>query len=171
MAFSETDKGRFDLELLLRGSVTLFWQPHVLEDAIGKLQALNYTVMRFRFDAFEPFCSDISIALKWQDQFGYHPWTGNLDAFNDGLHAEPCESGHYTVICIENFDAMFRHDPRWATGVLDIIEWHSRNYLLMGHRLICFVQTNDPRWQCPPLGARHTGWNEAEWSNADRGLG
>jgi hypothetical protein len=39
---------------------------------------------------------------------------------------------------------------------------------LIGRRLMCLVQSDDPRITFPPVGATGVGWNEAEWLDAKR---
>jgi hypothetical protein len=170
MSFSENDQGRADLRLLARGAVTLFWRQELFDATILELETLGYNIMQFKFETSEQFQNELSTALKWEDQFGYHPWTGNLDALNDGMYSEAAGQAKDNAICINDFDVAVRENAHWASEVLDVFAVHSRNYLLFGRRLICLVRTNDPKYECKPLGGRPPFWTDAEWSNRARGL-
>ena len=116
------------------------------------------------------FYRDVSEALKWNEQFGYAPWTGNLDAFNDGLRGEPMGSSKDTAVCIRNFHNCVKEKPEWSKTILDILARHSRDYLLYGCRLIVLIQTDDANYFCENIGGGGTQWNKSEWMNSLRGL-
>lgn len=42
--------------------------------------------------------------------------------------------------------------------------------MLIGRRMICLVQTDNPRLSFDPVGATPVVWNEAEFLNSRRGL-
>jgi hypothetical protein len=54
--------------------------------------------------------------------------------------------------------------------VLDLLEHHSREFLLFAKRLVVLVQTDDNRFAPLPLGGRTPRWNPAEWMNKNREL-
>ncbi|MGI9383521.1 MAG: hypothetical protein ACR2PO_10230 [Methyloligellaceae bacterium] len=170
MVFKIDDEDRYDWDLLQNGAINLYFKHAVFEEAITSLEQLGYHIIRLRFDNEKQFEADMTRALKWQQQFGYSPWNGNLDALNDGFRDEPFNSADDTAFCIENFQACVAHDGYMATTLLDILARTSRNYLLFGKRLIGLIQTNDPEFDRDGLGGTTTHWNEAEWLNSARGL-
>jgi len=170
MVFQAEDTERADWQLLKDGAVTLFWNSEIYGQSITALKELNYNILEFDYDNLTKFCEDVSLALKWKEQFGYMPWTGNLNALNDGLYAEPLNSSKDTAFCIRNFHSSVQQDAEWSKNILDILESHSRNYLLYGCRLIILIQTDDAKYFCENIGGRRTQWNISEWMNNSRGL-
>lgn len=108
--------------------------------------------------------------LQWEEQFGYGPWTGNLDAFEDGMRDFPTDENAKAALILLGFDHHVKRDERAAIALLDILEVQSRNCLLRGTRLLALIQTEDPNFFTPELGGRPAIWNPDEWSNASRGL-
>ena len=112
----------------------------------------------------------MSDVLKWKEQFGYYPWTGNLDALNDGLRGQPFDSADNATIAIENFDALIKSEKHLSLVLLDLLERHSRNYLLFGKRLIGLIQTNNPKIHFESIGGTSAQWNRDESLDSSRGL-
>ena len=73
------------------------------------------------------------------------------------------------VIVLRAFDAFAAVDRRIAQIMLDIFADQARSAILIGHRIICLVQSN-PRLTFEPVGAMPVMWNDAEWLNSKRGL-
>jgi hypothetical protein len=155
--------------LLAAGAVSLFWRPALFETAKAALRALDYELIEITCSGVEAFKQALSDGLRWQDQFGYEPWTGNLNALNDGLRYPPVGEDAGLAICLRGFDAIAAEDPVFAHAVLDVIEYNSRHHLLHGRRLLALVQTRDAGFRADGLGARNAWWNEAEWLDANRG--
>jgi len=161
---------RADWQLLRDGAVTLFWNKDIFHKAMNSLRDLDYRILELPYETMPKFCESVSNSLKWKQQFGYTPWTGNLDALNDGIRGEPSASSDDTAICLSGFHNMVRDDSEWATALLDILEYQSRNYLLFGQRLIILVQTDNPNYQCKKIGGRQVQWNHEEWFDKSRGI-
>jgi len=170
MVFQYGNDETRDARMLALGAVHLFMQMDIYEEALAEFCDLGYLTIKLKFETVSKFESDLSAALKWEDQFGYSPWNGNLNALNDGFRGEPFESSDSTAICIENFDALVSSNSTLSFHLLDMIERHSRNYLLYGKKLIALIQTNEPKYSCDKIGAGSTHWNEKEWLNKNRGL-
>ena len=96
----------------------------------------------------------MSLVLKFKEQFGYDEWTGNLDALNDAFRCLDTDPETGLVLCFLRYDLLKAENPQLADGVLDMIERNSRDHLLFGRRLLALVQSDDPRIQFHPLGAR-----------------
>ena len=165
------DLNRADWPLLRNGAVNLFWCPEVLDEARAALRLLDYEVAEISCQSgWSDFATQMSSVLRWQDQFGYAPWTGNLDAFNDGLRGYPFAGSNRAVIILRGFNALVEEDPEQSRGLLDVLEASARDHLLWSRTLIVLVQTDDNRFESGPTGARAAQWNEREWLNANRGL-
>jgi len=112
----------------------------------------------------------MSSLLRWDEQFGYSPWNGNLDAFNDGLSGYPFPPSNKAVLALVGFHSLVRANKNSSDVVLDLLEYHSRQFLLFSKRLIVLVQTDDNRFLPPLAGGRTPQWNREEWMGQNRGL-
>jgi hypothetical protein len=167
----DKDFTRADWPLLQNGAINLFWKPTVLADSINDLATLGYEISEIDCESKLPdFCEQISWALKWKEQFGYSPWSGNLDAFNDGLSYFPFGHSGQAALVLHNFHIQAAHDLGYANKILDLIECNSRDHLLQGKILLCLVQTGDNHYEPPVVGGRPPQWNRREWSHSDRGM-
>lgn len=168
---TDTDRQRPDWSLLQNGAVHLFWSQQVLAETRLQLAAIGYEQSEIAFGGRAPgFQSQMSKALKWEDQFGYGGWTGNLNALEDGMRHFPFGPSGRSCLVFLNFHHFTTKSPQTAHSVLDIIECAARDHLLSGKLLLALVQTNDNRYECAPVGCRRVGWNPREWTNAHRGL-
>ncbi|MET3807854.1 hypothetical protein ABIB25_004881 [Nakamurella sp. UYEF19] len=71
-------------------------------------------------------------------------------------------------LTLRNYDAFVRRDAAFAHRILDIVAKQCRSGALIGHRMMCLVQSNDPDLVIPPVGATPVVWNDAEWLDARR---
>jgi hypothetical protein len=170
MFINETDFQRADWPLISEGAVTLFWRTAVLNDVKDELRRLHYRVVEVSCATVDEFISDLSAGLNWMEQFGYAPWTGNLNALNDGLRDPSFGPANCLALCFEGFHRIDAEDRDLAQAVLDLIESQSRNHLLLGRRLLALVQTDQASFFTPELGGRKARWNGREWLNSARGL-
>ena len=171
MFTSDDDVQRPDWPLLQNGATTLFFNPQLVADAKHALTALEYQIADvYCASADHSFEQQVSDILQWEDQFGYEPWSGRLDALNDALRDLPFGPSDRRAIVFNGFDRIVARDPAFAHAVLDIFEGAARDHLLWSKLLIILVQTNDPGYSCPPVGCRSVTWNRREWMNSDRGL-
>lgn len=168
MVFKENELDRADWPLLQNGAVNLFWKVEVFDATLDQLKTIDYTILKFDFTTPEQFKSDLSIAFNWQEHFGYPKWNGNLDALSDGFRYGPFYLSDKIVIAIQNFDILVKQDVNLSFHLLDMIERHSRDYLLFGKRLIGVIQTNDPKYECASIGTTGAQWNFKERLNSSR---
>ncbi|MFG3441290.1 barstar family protein [Nonomuraea sp. NPDC047897] len=97
-----------------------------------------------------------------------------MNALNDCL--DDVASGDYgmspeatgLVLVLIGYDSFAARCPEVAQRALDIIAWNARSAILVGHRMFCLVQSDDPRIVFQPVGATAVAWNDAEWLDADR---
>ncbi|MEV8514484.1 barstar family protein [Dactylosporangium sp. NPDC051484] len=160
--------------LLSSTSVTLFWRPQVLDETTAWLSAHGYQVTRL--DA-APWATeadlhrDIAAALAFPDYYGR-----NLDALNDCMRDVVGQAYGWApdatglVLVFTGYDAFAVRRPRAAQVVLDIVAERSRGAALFGRRLMCLVQSNDPRIRFEPVGATPVAWNDAEGLDSARGI-
>ena len=74
------------------------------------------------------------------------------------------------VIVLRGFDSFATLDRRTAHTLLAIFADQARCAILIGNRIICLVQSNDPQLSFGPVGAMPVMWNDAEWLNSRRSL-
>lgn len=152
--------------LAMNGFVTLFWRTEVLEDTVGWLVEHGYDVVRLpaaEWTSQADFHRDIRVALDFPDHYG-----DNLDAFNDCLRDLATRGGNGAglVLVLAGYDAFASREPRAAQVILDVIADQSRTGALFGHRMLCLVQSDDPRLTFVPVGATAVGWNPEETRRA-----
>ncbi|RYG94777.1 MAG: hypothetical protein EON58_15530 [Alphaproteobacteria bacterium] len=171
MFLTDADYDRADWPLLQNGAVHLFWSQEVLAQTRSQLAEIGYEQSEIVFGSKVPgFQTQISKALKWEEQFGYGGWTGNLNALEDGMRYFPFGPSGRSCLVFLNFHQFASKSPQTAHQVLDIIECAARDHLLSGKLLLALVQTNDNHYECAPVGSRQVGLNPREWTNINRGL-
>ena len=161
---------RADWQLLNTGGVNLVRRKEFLEGRLRALEGLGYAIHRLRFTSVDAFVRELSSALRWEEQFGYGSWGGNLDALNDGFPGDLFDASDLNAFCIEDFHLFVAADRHMAEGVLDIVAREARGQFLLGKRLVLLIQTDDATYQTPPLASVHGQWSREEWSTASRGL-
>jgi hypothetical protein len=115
---------------------------------------------------------DIAAALDFPGYYGR-----NLDALNDCLRDVvtydygTSREATGLVLVFTGYDAFAGRCPRAAQTVLDILADRARSAALIGHRMCCLVQSNDPTIRFDPVGAMPVMWNDAEWLDSDRKQG
>lgn len=164
-----------DYRLVHNTFVTMFWRSALLDDTVGWLRSHSYQVVEFDAGSWSSdadMFDDVALALNFPDYFGR-----NLDALNDcmsdvasGDYGWDATSNTGLVIVLRAFDAFTAVDRRTAQYLLDIIAAQARCAILIGHRILCLVQSNDPRLSFEPVGAVPVMWNDAEWLDSKRGL-
>ena len=163
--------GHADLELMQYAAVNLFWRRAALDNAQRALAALSYDVRVVDCEkGWASFQAQLSSLLRWEEQFGYSPWNGNLDALNDGLSGYPFPGNNKSALALVGFHQLVRGNKRSSSVVLDLLEYQSRQHLLFSKRLVVLVQTDDNRFVPPSVGGRAPRWNREEWMDKNRGL-
>jgi len=163
-----------DYRLVHNTFVTMFWRTSLLDETVQWLRAHGYDVVEFDAAAWGSPVSmldDVAAALDFPDHFGR-----NLDALNDCM--ADVASGEYgwraeatgLVMVLKAFDTFTAVDRRAAQIMLDIFAQRARSAILLGNRIICLVQSNDPALTFQPVGSVPVVWNEAESLNSKRGI-
>jgi hypothetical protein len=161
-----------DWFLIRERVVTLFWRERLLDDALAELRTMGYKVVDLDAAAsadVQAFIVAVGGALDFPDYYGK-----NLDALNDCLRdvatfdygSDPDSTG--TVVAFRHYDRIVSVDAKRAEAVLDIFTDRARDGLLIGHRMMVLVQSDDPDLSFGPLGAQSAGWNQSEWMDITR---
>jgi hypothetical protein len=161
-----------DFRLVANGPVTMFWQQSILDETCTWLADHGYRLVYADADDWsdaKDMHRELAFLLGFPDYYG-----ANLDALNDCLGDvaayeygdSPDSSG--LVLVLAHFDAFVRAEPGTAEALLDIFAGQSRTAALLGHRMLCLIQSDDSRLQLPPVGATPVTWNDAEWLDARR---
>ena len=162
-----------DFQLLRNSAIHLFWQRVILDETVSKLRDGGYTVIAL--DAGQ-WSSPTDLHADIAREFSFPAYYGkNMDALNDclrdiALGEEGAAAKTATALVLDRFDAFVRTDPSAAHTLIDIFAHNSRLAMLVGHRMVCLLQTDDPRLKLPPVGATPVMWNEKEWLHKNRGL-
>jgi hypothetical protein len=112
---------------------------------------------------------DMAAGLSFPDYFGR-----NLNALNDCMSdVASCEYGWHAdatglVIVLRAADAFTSVDRRTAQIMLNIFADQGRRAILIGNRIICLAQSNDPQLSFEPVGATPVMWNDAEGLSSRR---
>ena len=172
MAVWRGDEQTPDWDLVRNGVVTKFFDPLILSDTTGWLQEHGYRIVSLNAGHWvdnEVMHTEIAEALQFPSYYGK-----NLDAFVDCLRDvvdlhygwEPTDTG--LVLVIHRFDEIHSRDPRVAHAIVDIYADAARKAALIGRRLLCLVQSSDPRLEIADVGGTSPGWNYREWLNKKR---
>jgi hypothetical protein len=161
-----------DYRLAANGFVTLFWSPQVLGSTVGWLSDHGYRVVKADASAWRTELDmhvELALALGFPDYYGR-----NLHALNDCLSdVAACDYGFSQddtglALVFFGFDRFFQRDARAAHAMLDTFAVQARNAALVGHRMLCLVQSDDAHLAVPPVGATPVTWNDAEWLDSKR---
>ena len=166
----DLNRERADWPFIRECAVTLFWRKDLFSKAKTDVRTLGYEVLEVVCDSPDQVIKRISDGLNWSEQFGYEPWTGNLNALDEGLAGAPFPESSCFALCFEGYHQLVDHDRSFAIGLLDVVETQSRNHLVDGRRLIALVQTDDGSFETEKLGGNAARWNWQEWLNAARTL-
>jgi hypothetical protein len=164
-----------DWAILQKGPVALFYKPAVLDDAVAWLKGRGYTVATADCgpDPSKPGVLDaITVALGFPEGVAGAAGaaSANLDVFADYCwQLEIPDDGGFALVLLR-YDRVEAADRKLAETVLDILAGSAWSKLLFGRRLICLVQSDNPRLTFGPVGGRAPTWNSREWFNKDRGL-
>jgi hypothetical protein len=157
---SGQERERLDWAILKFGPVALFHQPAVLDDAIAWLRRHGYSVAVVDCGA-DPSKQGVLDAIT--AALGFPPGT-SLDGFNDYCwQLEIADEGGLAVVLL-HYNQVAAADREFAEACS---AWDK---LLFGRRLMCLVQSDDPRLDFRPVGGHTPYWNPREWLLKDRGV-
>jgi len=163
-----------DYLLAMNGPVHLFWNRRVLADTTAWLASEGYDLIAVDASGWhdEPgMHRALASALGFPDYYGH-----NVNALDECLG--DIASYDYTTtpaalgfaLVVEGIDRFAQSEPWAAQRLLDSFARAAHGAALIGHRMLCLVQSSDARIQFEPVGASPVGWNPKEWLDSSRGL-
>ena len=161
---------RADWPFLQCSPTTLFLKSDDMLQAIQTFEEIEYHVCSFDCSSDASFLASAVRELNWESRFRYCPDVLNLDALNDAVRSEPFDTYDNVVVVLKDFQKLWNRDEHQGFHVLDIFTSASRDYLLLGKRLLTFVHVSDPRFETQKLGALPAWWNGREWFHKDQGI-
>jgi hypothetical protein len=166
------ESGDLAYRLMVSSFVSLFWRREVLEEAVRWLAGHDYDVVRLDAASWmteDDLHTDVASALDFPDHYGR-----NLDALGDCLRGVAAyaygtsRTAAGLAIVLTGYDSFATRFPGQAWHLLDLIAARAREAMLIGHRMLGLVQTDDPDRSFAPVGATPVMWNPAEWVAANR---
>jgi hypothetical protein len=153
--------------------VRLFWRRELLDSTLEQLEQHGYQIVSLDAASWTREADMHRAMVEALDFPGYYGH--NLNALNDCLRdvvahdygARADATG--LVVVFTAYDVFARRCPEVAQAVLEIIAIRARAGALVGHRVCCLVQSDDPHICFDPVGARPVLWNDAEWIDSQRG--
>jgi Barstar (barnase inhibitor) len=163
---------RMDWRLLQNGFVTLYCKSEVLAKDVGVLAGDGYSVVDL--DASEWATTEDALvavgrAFSFPDYYGRNFNTlsdclGDVASFDYGADSDA--TGTATVL--RRFDRFVERQPESAHSLLDTFARTGRAALLIGHRMVFLVQSDNPDLQLAAVDAVAVMWNNAEFQRSRR---
>ena len=164
---------RPDWPLLQNGFVTLFWKDSLFAQTKAELDALGYQVIELdagQWATTEEALNALGEALNFPDYYGQ-----NVNALVDCLRdvatqdygSDPDAAG--TVIALDRYATFAKDHAQLAWTLLDILADTGRQALLIGHRFLVVVRSEDPDIEFASVGGTPVTWNRREFQRSHRG--
>jgi hypothetical protein len=164
---------RLDWELLQNGFVTMFWDRNLFTATKRSLAELGYNVVALdvgEWQTMQDALFSLGQALNFPSYYGK-----NLNALVDCLRdvatfdygSDPESEG--TVIALDHYDKFATLLSQVAWTILDILADTGRQALLIGHRFIVILQSDDGGLTFGTVGGTPVLWNQREFLNKKRG--
>lgn len=151
------------------GAVTLYHTIARLDEAVSHLRADGYRIEMIDCRTADAFDRRMNEVFRFNELFGVH-WSDGLDSLHDAFFHLGIDAASGLALCFLRYDVLNERDSHLARGILNLVEYNSRDYLLLSRRLLALVQSDDPRIDFGLLGGRRAQWNSKEWLNKNRGL-
>lgn len=153
---SAPDDHPLDFHILQSSSVAVFDGDELLEATLAWFNGAGYQVVPFECASWFTAAvahADLKRGLGFPDYYGH-----NLDALDDCLY--DVSAGEYgldpdttgLVVVLRGYDDLAARLPALAAALLDIVASRARGALLFGHRMLCFVRTDENVRTFPALG-------------------
>ncbi len=158
---------------MLASTPALFHNVELLGETVAGLGAAGFEVVEFdasRWLTTATMYGDFARVFYFEHD--HSELQGLSECLRDSLYTE---GGRFVeiddlVIVMTGFDHFYREFPDTAVGLLDILTEMWVGGLLAGNRLVCLLQSDDPRLALPPVGLRYIRWNQDEFYDVQRGL-
>ena len=135
----------------------MFWSNTLLRETLDWLEQQGYETVEVdasNLSDTAALLDELASALDFPDYFGR-----NLAAFNDcmgdvaaGDYGSNLDATGF-VLVFRAYDTFVRRDPAAAHAVLDMLANQFRNGALIVHRMMCLLQSDDPKLHLSPVGA------------------
>lgn len=158
--------------LIKNSAVSLYWRPALFEGTLDWLADHGYQLVlldALRWRTEGDFHDAIASALEFPGHYGR-----NLDAFADCMR----DVGAYrygaireatgTILALRHYDSFAVCAPYPGQAILDIFATEARAAMLFGHRMLCLLQSDDPRVYFEDVGSTPVAWNPYEWLESSR---
>jgi hypothetical protein len=172
MAVWKGDEKTLDWDLVRNGPVTKYFDPVILSEDMGWLEEHGYRVVSVdasRWETSKAMHVDVAAALDFPDYYGQN-LNALVDCLRDVVEQDYGWSTGDTglVFAIHRFDEFYAHDSTLAHALVDIYAGAARAAALIGNRMICLVQSTDPRLEIADVGGTSPAWNRKEWLTKKR---
>jgi hypothetical protein len=166
------DNGQaLDYVIARSGFATMYWSRTVLAKDITWLRAHGYhvvTVDAGLWDNQTDMYQTLVNALNLPDcHESLSALDDRLTEVRDPVHGL-ASKGAGLVLLISRFDHYTTWEPQVAHALLDIFTGHAAVAALVGIRMLCLVQSDDPDLEIPEIGAHSVPWNRAEFFHKTR---
>jgi hypothetical protein len=173
-AFTTRDVDRLDFWLFRDGPISIVGTRSSVDEIRAELARLGYAVHDVDLASRDRTLEVITTALRFQENFGYAPWTGDLNALNDAFRYVSFDGVTGVAFVVDGVDAAYAADPTFTQDFFDIVALASRHHLVFGHRLLAIVHGDRRTWPMPPLAATgpHDGalmWLRSRHAGRDDG--
>lgn len=163
---------QLDFQLVRHSFVTMFWRRELLDETTDWLSNHGYRVA-------------VADASSWANEtealrglgavLGFQvDEQATVDALGDALteivsgRSDSDSAPTGLVLVLTGYDELVRRDDALAHVILDTVADCARAAILLGHRLLALVQTDDPQLDFRPIGAMAVMWNADEWLDVRR---
>ncbi|MGQ0843568.1 MAG: barstar family protein [Sporichthyaceae bacterium] len=163
-----------DFQIAQQDGVALYWSRAILAEAVHWFLEAGYHLVRIdtaRWESPAVAHDDLSSCLEFPAYYGRN-MMALADCLSDvarGDYGWPAQASGLLVV-FDNYHVPLQHERAFAEAVLDVIAGCSANAALVGNRVLCLVQTNDPRTQLGPGTPRQIGWSLREHFDRTRGV-
>jgi hypothetical protein len=154
------DWQRLDWQILRDTSVSLYHDGQILDDDISWLKNHGYHVRDIDVVSCKTYADVFSLI---RHGYGLHAfYSDNISSFDDSLNFVNITSSVGLVWVIRNFQVIDQINENLAQWILESVAIKARTLLVLGHRLLLCIQTDDPRRWFAPVGATPVLWNPKE---------
>lgn len=156
----ETDVDRLDYQLLMRSPVRLMHSLALLDTTVDWLRQHGYQIVTV--DASWLITAHMFRDLGSAVGFVCHD---QWHCLGEGLSEALAESWHRSTgfaLVLTGFDVFVEHQIEDAHALLEVIAEQAWPAALLGRRLLCLVQSNDPSLRLRRIGLWTLPWADHE---------
>lgn len=168
----DADNGQaLDYVIARAGFATMYWSSAVLTKAVTWLRSAGYHIVAVDAGLWGNAMGMHQALGSALDLTDYHGHLAELDDrmtdVRDPVHGL-ASNGAGLVLVMSRFDRFMAREPDTARALLEIVTGHAATGALIGIRMLCLVQSDDPDLDIPEIGAYRVPWNNADWFDRKR---